>query len=105
MALKFDLIDGPFGDCTSRYDVVPDRKLTLNELIDEILERTKEWGYIGIKNNYSLSPFGHPKCEYRYGVLKTVREEVFTQEQLNSVVYDIDGHGGWTNMNYLIVLE
>lgn len=27
MALKFDLIDGPFGDCTSRYNVVTDYEL------------------------------------------------------------------------------
>lgn len=105
MALKFDLIDGPFGDCTSMYDVVVDKKLTLNELIDEILKRTNEWGYIGIKNDYYSSPFGHPKCEYNYGVLKSVREEVFTHEQLNSIVHNIDGYGGWSRMDYLITLK
>ena len=105
MALNFNLIAGPFGDCTSKYDVVVNIEMTLNELIDEILLRVDEWGKIGIINDFPFNGGYSSFCEYNYGHLKQNREDVFTQEQLKSTINKIVAYGGWSNMDYKIVLN
>lgn len=105
MALNFDLIAGPFGDCTSKYEVVVNIEMTFNELIDEILKHTNEWGKISIINDYSFKWDCLHCCEYEYGSLKQNREDIFTQEELNSTIEKIVSYGGWSNMDYKIKLK
>lgn len=95
---KFKKTAGPFGDCTSRYDVILDKDYTVGEFIETVLrEEPKEWGYIGIYKKYEI--FGDPVCEYRYGKLIT---DTLPEEYLKREINEIKASGGWSRMDYEI---
>lgn len=92
---------GPFGDCTSNYDVQLDKNYTVGEFVETVLkEEPKEWGHIIIKQKGSI--FGGPDCEYRYGELIT---EPLPEEFLKQDVKEVKASGGWTLMNYFITVK
>ena len=44
--IKYVKTGGPYGDETSRYDVILDKQYTVKEFISAILEQNKdEWGW------------------------------------------------------------
>ena len=101
MGFKLTQIGNTRGDCTAEYSVDLDKEMTLNEFIDEVLSRTREWGYIGIKYSpYTI--FGDTKCEYAYGQFKGPGKEVFSENELNRKIRHICANGGWSRMDYLI---
>ena len=99
--MKFNHVAGPFGDCTSRYNVI-DFPQTVREFVYEVLKDPKEWGYIGIRNSdLPFKVFGNPNIEYAYGKLKA---ENFSDEWLNRKIVSVRASGGWSRMDYLLDL-
>lgn len=84
------------GDCTAPYNIALDKIYTVEEFIQTILTRIKEWGHIGIDDGKTI--FGNPSCEYRYGKLLSTLPENIRKKQIISVRAD----GGWTAMDYYI---
>lgn len=94
--------DKPGSDCTRPYSVKSDTPLTVAELVQQILTRN-EWGYIN---------FYYGKIEWR-----TVISEVrYDETQLNNTdvifamiqekpVIKIKAYGGWTRMDYDVLVE
>ena len=85
--------DGPFGDCTSHYEVTFPKNITVDEFIKLVIqENPKEWGEFGIYWNY-------PLAKYRDGKLFTA---VALDEYRNIKVLRVQAHGGWSRMDYII---
>jgi len=88
------------SDCTAPYDVIIIENGTVGDFIDAVLKnRSEDWGYIGINSNESV--FGKPKMEYKHG--KAINREAlsdFESKQVKSVTAD----GGWSRMDYVILL-
>lgn len=89
------------GDCTAQYNIVLDKEYTVMEFIKAIKDTKEEWGYIGIKNKDEPF-FGKPKCEYNRGV---IFNSEFTTDVLLKTIASVKADGGWTRMDYLLVLE
>ena len=87
------------GDCIAPFDVTLSRECTLRELIAAVLERTEEWGYIGIDSDEHFIPY--PSCSYRYG--KVISNDL-TDEELDSPIQSVSATGGWSNMDYFVKL-
>ena len=87
------------GDETASYSVELEKLYSVCSLIDEILSREKEWGYIGIECSNEI--FGNPKCEYRYGELVSKLPE----EYLSKTIVSVKAHGGWSRMDYRLVVK
>lgn len=96
----FKHVRGPFGDCTSIYDVILNKEYTVKEFINDMLKALPgEWGAFIIRaKDY---PFGKEQSEYRYGKLLTT----FSEETLNSKIKCIEAQGGWSLMDYNITLR
>lgn len=103
---KFRLIHtgGPYGDCTSRYDVKFNGPMTVREFIEEILNNNPisnhEWGTIGIACEGEI--VGKPKCSYADGKITT---EPLPEEYMNKVIVSCTAHGGWSLMDYKITVN
>ena len=97
--MKFKCTGGPYGDCTSDYDVIFEKPYTVSELINEVLQK-KEWGYIGIYDGKSV--FGNPNCEYRKDKIIT---ESLPKKYMNKFVKKCKASGGWSRMDYWIYLD
>lgn len=92
---------GPvWGDCTAPYEVILDKEYLVREFIEEVLERKREWGYIGIKTDNPFRCLGEPKCEYRYGQLLGTLPGYMSRK-----IKSVTAHGGWSCMNYILELE
>lgn len=92
-------VSGPFGDCTSNYEVVFHKPYTVREFVSEVLENVHEWGDFRIvEKGY---PFGSEVSEYRYGKILTK----FSDETLSRTIKSVKANGGWSNMTYYITLE
>lgn len=84
-----------FGDCTAGYRVDLDKEYTVSEFINEVLKKEpNEWGYFKIKNT-------REKVEYRHG---EILNNNFDNEILSARIISISAHGGWSNMDYLIII-
>ncbi|MBO5319020.1 MAG: hypothetical protein J6B01_04945 [Ruminococcus sp.] len=93
-------VAGPFGDCTSRYEVRLDKQYTVREFIDAVLtNKPNEWGSIGIEKSGTI--FGDPRCHYKRGVLLNNLPD----EYLNKNVISARSHGGWSNMDYNLKVD
>ena len=52
--LDFKLSGGPYGDCTSRYDVKVNKDgTTVTDIINYALSKKEEWGYVCIDSFFS----------------------------------------------------
>lgn len=92
---------GPtFGDCTAPYYVILKGSPTVKEFIDAVLEDKSEWGYIGIYNKGSI--FGFPNIEFRHGETNITEE---MKKYLNLIVVEATAHGGWSRMDYILILK
>lgn len=91
------------GDCTAPYDVELSRECTLRELMDVILTRN-EWGYIGQYDPRTV--FGWPCVEYSGNQIKEcVWREGFGEEYYQRKVKKVKADGGYSRMDYIVVLE
>lgn len=94
------------GDCTAPYKVILERPCTLREFISYILsERAWDWGDIyDVTNNGADSIWLYATCpRYRYSHGKI--EESIPEEILKKKVKSGNANGGWTLMDYYLVLE
>lgn len=87
------------GDETASYSVELEKQYTVNEFIIEVLSNAGEWGYIGIKCKNTF--FGNPKCEYKWGKLISNLPE----DYLSKKVISVEADGGWSRMDYLLVVK
>lgn len=92
---KLECID-LYPDCTADFDVIIDGKITLQQFIDMVLtEHKKDWGSISIDNK---------KLKYKYGNIENNITDVFSEKELNSFIFDATAYGGYSLMNYKIML-
>lgn len=96
--IKYIKTGGPYGDETSRYDVILDKTYTVKEFIFAILEQCKdEWGEFVIGEWPSKI-----KCEFNKGRIKANFSD---KKYLEMNVKSVTAQGGWTLMNYYIITE
>lgn len=92
----------PGGDECAPYDVKFDKPYTIDELVNEVLTAHKgEWGKFQVrhKGNSCLDNFF--KVEYRYG--KLIGE--LPEDIAKLPILDASSCGGWSSMNYYIIVE
>ena len=94
---------GPVGgDETRLYIVDFGHEYTVEHFIHEVLLNNREWGKISIHNrDYSDHIFGYPNCRYEYGELVSHLPDEYLTRKIKSAKAD----GGWSMMNYCLVLE
>lgn len=89
------------GDGTSEYKITLDKEYTLREFIEAVLTNEGEWGSIRIaKRNCYWYDF--PEIRYRYGEIITVPN--LLEEIYNLKVRSAVASGGWTRMDYIVIL-
>lgn len=96
----FEQIRPEGGDCTAPYNVKFYEKCTVRDFISEVLAR-KEWGSIGIWNPEENPFFGSPAITYRQDVL----HGDFPDEIMDKRIKSATSHGGWSRMDYILVLD
>lgn len=85
--------DGPFGDCTSQYEVTFPSNITVSKFIELVIkENPKEWGDFGVYWNW-------PIAKYRDGKLFA---SVEFDEYKDMKILRVQAHGGWSRMDYII---
>ena len=93
--LEFIHTGGPYGDETSTYNVkINKEKPIIRDIINYVLNETREWGYIVINDNMPNYDF-----EYRYGFI--VKDNI-PEEIKNTEIESITASGGWSRMDYYI---
>ncbi len=101
MKEKFSLIytGGPYGDETCSYDGHLNQPLTVREFIDAVFEqRPDEWGRIRIWNHAYTS-----YLEYNHKYITYISSQF--NDYLDRKIKSFSAHGGWTLMDYNLVLE
>lgn len=89
----FELIEKTAG-----FNVKFKKPYTVGNFINDILTtQTTEWGYVKI-----LNADGHPICGYRYGELFT---ESFADDILSKKIKKIIADGGWSRIDYAIIIN
>ncbi len=81
---------GPFGDCTSFYELRIASSMTVEDFINEVLKKG-EWGYIDIEDR---------RLEYRYNKMVNGKWDDIKDRKIAPV----SAHGGWTCMDYTLKL-
>lgn len=93
--LEFIRTGGPYGDCTSKYDIkINKEKPIIRDIINYVLNEKQEWGYIIINDNRLTDDF-----EYKYGVI--VKDNI-PEEIKDTNIESITAIGGWSRMDYYI---
>lgn len=94
-------IGGPFGDCTSVYKIYFPEGITVEELINLVLEENPdEWGNFTLGSYFNGETLGH------YDRNKENRFKIKNLEYYNKIKdfhpVKVEAHGGWSLMDYLI---
>lgn len=93
---KLERISDIYPDCMADFDVIIDVKITLQQFIDIVLyQRKKEWGTISV-NDKTL--------KYNCGNIENDVSDIFSDKELNSFIFDVTAYGGYSLMNYKIML-
>ena len=104
MLFNLEKIDGPFADQTSLYDVVFEKdNITLTEFIQAVLQKNNEYGNISIKDIKLNQKY---RLKYKNGSIENI--DIFksiTHEELDNIIYDANAIGGWSLMDYMIILN
>ena len=88
---------GPFGDECSMYNVSFSTGSTVHQFIKEMLKQyPKEWGEIYICG------FDKPAATYKRKRC-LILKDTYEQSKDKKIV-KILGHGGWSNMDYQLIL-
>ncbi len=93
--IKLTHLAGPFGDCTSIYDVSFPQDITVEDFVQLVLqENPGEWGTIGLTWEHILVDYSHGSLTFRpeYDAYKNER------------ILKAKAHGGWSLMDYEIEL-
>lgn len=101
MNKKFSLIytGGHYGDETCSYNGYLDQPLTVREFVDAILEyEPDEWGRVCIFNHVDTQ-----YIEYSEGEINFISSQF--DGCLNKKIKTFTAHGGWSRMDYNLVLE
>ena len=94
--IKLEQISDVYQDCTCDYDVILNDKLTLKQFIELVInERNNDWGVFTLYNNDK---------KFKYNCGKISKNVIFNDKELNSIIFDISANGGYSMMNYTIVL-
>ena len=96
MNKTFTLIhrDGPFGDCTSGYDVSIPEDISVEEFVQMVItQEPNEWGAVYCGRGIV--------AEYKRGKA-TFRPEY--DKYKNEKIVSVTAHGGWSLMDYDIVV-
>lgn len=90
------------SDCTAPYDVIMDKPYTVGDFINEVFTtRPSEWGKFVVKCKGG-SHFGRmASAEYRYGAMEGAMPEEFAP----LLVKEVKAAGGWSNMDYYLIIE
>lgn len=95
--LKFTKIGETNRDETTNYSVEINKdNVILADIIEYVLSREKDWGYICINNFFSGI-----KIEYKYG---SIISDNIPIEDKNRQIKLISASGGWSRMDYIINL-
>ena len=98
--MKFTRTSRIRGDECASYAVTEYKAKTVREFVNEVLQNTKEWGYIKVVVE-GISWLEYPECEYRYGnFLSTLPAEYLDKE-----ITKVDGDGGWSRMDYYVSVK
>lgn len=88
---------GSIGDLTALYTIYLDKKYTVKEFIDTVLENyPNEWGFFRICENDTNRPY--MVFEYEQGILA----EEIPEKIVNKFIICNNSDGGWTRMDYTI---
>lgn len=83
------------GDCTQSFECHFDTSPTLQEFVLHVLSNKREWGYIEVNH--------HQVIEYNHGEIVSVSTEY---EAIKDKTVSLTGmSGGWTRMDYKLILE
>ena len=90
------------GDCTAPYDIHFYKQMTVEEFVNDVLQRN-EWGTIYIYDPDNPDNWYRRKecCVYSGSILK----RRFPDNILNRAIKSASSHGGWSLMDYTLVLE
>lgn len=100
--LKFIQTGKTGSDCTCPYSVISDVPLTVAQLVQQILTRN-EWGDISFY--YKEIKFGTNISEVSYNKTQLNNvDDIFAKIQEKPVI-KIKAVGGWTLMNYDVLIE
>ena len=80
------------GDCTCYYEIKFNRIMTLKDFVESIFKKN-EWGYIDV-NNFRIE---YKKNKIIYGT--------FPPEYYLKTIKSCTTNGGWSRMDYRIVLN
>ena len=105
--LRFVQTSDECGDCTASYVVeIKTQNMTIKEFLDIILkEMSSDWGeikfYLGSMMYYDI------KLRYRHGEIETNQEmyEKLLEDLGDKTINRITSDGGWTRMDYVVVLK
>lgn len=86
---------GPYGDCTCSYDVIFRSPMTLGEFIAALPHDEREWGCVRAEH--------HKVAEYKRGTT-VIMDSIYYFCNLNRVVVSATANGGWSLMDYWVVL-
>ena len=93
---KLERISDIYPDCMADFDVIMNEKVTLKQFIDIVLTKRKnEWGNISIGNKI---------LKYNLGIPENNISDVFSDKELNTIIFDVSAYGGYSLMNYTIIL-
>lgn len=93
---KLERISDIYPDCMADFDVIMNEKVTLKQFIDIVLTKRKnEWGNISI---------GNKNLKYNLGIPENNISDVFSDKELNTIIFDVSAYGGYSLMNYTIIL-
>lgn len=92
----------PGGDECAPYDVKFDKPYTIGELVKEVLtERSNEWGEFEVREGGGWFKPTIFRVEYKYGkLLGDLPDEV-----ANLAIESANSYGGWSNMDYNIIVK
>ena len=91
--MKLTAIGRTLGYETTPYSVTDYKAKTVVEFVNEVLERTREWGYINVNELGSI--------EYRKGELLNPIPDTWQYKMIDK----IESVGGWTRMDYYITTK
>jgi hypothetical protein len=84
---------GPFGDCTSQYEVTFPKNITVDEFMKLVIrENPTEWGDFCVYWNCPIVKYRDGKCftSVQYDEYKDMK------------ILRAQAHGGWSRMDYII---
>lgn len=113
MEIKFNKNGGPFGDCTSNYDVTIPSGTTVREFIRYISDvysvEHGEWGDFICANQRRGSFLSYNRGrlffeESKYGTPKEKCQPIL-DEIIDKKIVKVTANGGWSTMSYTLYLK